>query len=86
MIPANDDDPVFGILELPGVSYTVHGAGHRLSDTITIRFPDDMIDALASRFSCSPDACVIMGEIVDGLRRIFGHDAVTVMKVLRSGD
>lgn len=85
MLPANDDDPMYGVLELPNVSYTIHGAGHRISDTITIMFPDEAIDSLAARFSCAPDALVIAGEIVDGLRRIFGHDAVTVMKVLKSG-
>lgn len=85
MLPANENDPVNGILELPGVFFTVHGGGDRLTHTITIRFMDEAIDSLADRFSCAPDACVIMGEIVDGLRRIFGHDAVTVKHVLRSG-
>lgn len=85
MLPANENDPAHGLLEHPGVFWTLHGGADLLATTITVRFADEAIDSLAERFSCSPDALVIMGEIVDGLRRIYGHDAVTVKQVLRSG-
>ena len=77
---ANDDvaDPIFGLLDVPGVSWTASGGGDRLAMTLAIRFPDEAIDSLADRFRCAPDAYVIMGEIVDGIRRIYGNEAVTL--------
>ena len=81
--PANDDDPICGVLELPGVSYTIAGGGDLLCTTIAIRFTNEAIDQLADRFRCAPDVYVIMGEIVDGIRRIYGEDAVTVKQTAK---
>lgn len=84
--PSNDDDPMFGVFEHPGVSYTIAGGGDLLATTFAIRFTNEAIEPLAQRFRCAPDAYVIMGELVDGMRRIYGDDAVTVKQAAKGTD
>lgn len=69
--------PFQGMLELPGVSYTITGGGDVDATTFAVRFKDSAVPALAERFGCTECPRSIKDQIVEGFRAAFGADAVS---------
>lgn len=65
-----------GMLEAPGVSYTITGGGDCDATTFAVRFKDSALAELADRFECEPCPHAVKDRIVDGFRAAFGADAV----------